>query len=241
MPDFETVLRQRRSVRAFSQRPVPEEVIEQWLEMARHSPSWSNTQPYKIALAQGDVRDALAKELQKKYAAISPLEKAPLWKKLLLGWWKQALPNGDFRPILNYPEDLQHRRVETGKGLYQTLNISRSDIRARREQMARNFCFFDAPVVLFLFSHGKMGAYGALDSGIFLQSLMLSATHLGLDSCAQGALALWKSPVEKHFDIPEPYQLICGLSLGYADPEAPENTYQPAKRQVEELLISRKL
>ena len=64
--------------------------------------------------------------------------------------------------------------------------------------------------------HGDLGTFAALDAGIMLQTLMLSAQSHGLATCAQGALATWGSPVRDEFDIPAGYKLLCGLSMGYA-------------------------
>jgi nitroreductase len=55
-----------------------------------------------------------------------------------------------------------------------------------------------------------------IDAGVYLQTLMLSAQARGLATCAQGALATWAGPVRAAFDIPAPYRLICGVSIGYA-------------------------
>ncbi len=80
-----------------------------------------------------------------------------------------------------------------------------------------------------------MGHLGALDAGIFLQSLMLAATDKGLGTCTQGSLGLWGSPVRERFEIEKDYHLICGLSLGYPDEEHAANQYRPNKRTLEEL------
>lgn len=232
-------LEQRRSVRAFSDQAVAPELIDDLLSSALTSPSWSNTQPYRVAVATGEVLESLRRELGDRFARVAELQRAPLWKKGLAALSGGVLPDGDFKPVLKYPEDLQPRRVATGRGLYQVLGIDRSDHAARDAQMARNFRFFDAPVAMFVFVHEGLGVYSALDAGIFLQSLMLAATDRGLGSCAQGALALWRSPLEQHFDIPRHYKLLVGLSLGYVADD-PVNGYKPDRLSVDELCIGRR-
>lgn len=235
--EFLDVLMSRRSIRAFADTPVTREQVEQLLAKALESPSWSNTQPYKVAVAMGPELEVLRQELSQRFAKASVLQKASLPKKLLALLRGGVLPDGDFKPILKYPKDLQPRRVATGIGLYNVLDIAREDHAARDKQMARNFSFFDAPVALFIFVHEGLGAYSALDAGIFMQSLMLAATDEGLGTCAQGALALWRSPVEQHFAIPKHYKLLCGLSLGY--PLAlPVNSFKPERRSVAEIMLS---
>ena len=234
--DFIETLTQRHSIRSFSERPVPQEVLNALLNQALKSPSWSNTQPYCVAIAQGELRNQLAQELTEKFNRVSKWQAANPLKKLWSLLTNNPLPDGDFKPIIHYPKDLQPRRQATGVGLYQPLGIARDDHQARQEQMAKNFCFFDAPVVLFIFMHKGLGVYSALDSGIFLQSLMLAATNAGLGTCAQGALAAWRSPIEKYFSIPSQYQLLTGLSLGYPSQD-PVNQFQPERRQVAEISL----
>ncbi len=236
--DFNEVLDARRSTRAFTDQPVPEALLDGLLDRAAMaSPSWSNTQPYQVAVATGAVLDDLRGELSRRFERLSRLQKAPAWKKALAALRRDpGLPDGDFRPVVNYPDDLQPRRVATGRALYQRLGIGRADKAARHDQMAANFRFFDAPVALFVFAHQGLDVYSVLDAGIFLQTLMLAATDQGLGSCAQGALGLWRSPLEKHFRIPARYQLLCGLSLGYRA-DATVNTFQPEKLPASALRI----
>ena len=79
-----------------------------------------------------------------------------------------------------------------------------------------------------------------IDTGIMMQSLMLSATSRGLGTCTQATLGMWRSPLEKHFDIPDGYKLVCGLALGYPDMDEPANDYRPRKIGLEELVIPNK-
>lgn len=234
--EFKEVLLSRRSVRAFADTPVSREQVERLLGKALESPSWSNTQPYQVALAMGPELEALRSELSQRFAKLTRLQRASLPAKILAKIRGGVVPDGDFKPILTYPADLQPRRVATGLGLYKLLGIGREDKAARLEQMARNFRFFDAPVAMFIFVHEGLGVYSALDAGIFLQSLMLAAADEGLGSCAQGALALWREPVAAHFALPKHYKLICGLSLGHPL-DTPINRFKPDRRTLDELLL----
>lgn len=78
-----------------------------------------------------------------------------------------------------------------------------------------------------------------VDAGIMMQSLMLSATNKGLGTCAQAALGMWRSPLDKHFDIPKEYKLVCGMALGYPNDEL-INEFHPNKIGLDELLIPKK-
>lgn len=234
------LLASRSSIRAFSDRPVPEDVLARLLDAALEAPSWSNTQPYKIAVAQGQVRDALAEDFCARYDEGQEVLALSKWQKLLqLARLRRARPKSDYWLPHDYPADLQPARRATGFGLYKVLGIERHDMAARSRQMRRNFEFFGAPAVLFLFAHEGLGVYSVLDAGIFLQSLLLAAQAEGLGTCAQGALATWSAPVHQRFDVPASYKLVCGVALGYAK-EDKVNGFRPQHKGRDALLIELK-
>lgn len=226
-----TLIRSRRSVRDFLPDPIPPSVLDAVLADANWAPSWSNTQPYRVAVATGAVRDRIAAQLCDSFDRGMAAQNGGAWAKLKLLVTRRGLPDGDFKTQFDYPEDLQPRRRDTGRGLYQLLGIDRHDIAARDRQMRRNFEFFGAPTALFLFAHKGLHEFSVLDAGIWLQTLMLSAHAHGLATCAQGALATWAGPVRQAFSVPAPYQLTCGVSIGYASSHT-VNQYNPGRGDV---------
>jgi nitroreductase len=238
--EFTDVLNSRRSIRAFSDKKVAQDLIDEILLEALQSPSSSNTQPYKLAIATGDTCQVLGQELLSKYHEINKIQRKPTPLKILSALTSKAMPDGDYKPILGkYPGIFQERRMKLGRAMYSKLEIARGDSQARDEQMARNFTFFDAPAAIFVFVDPGMKFTAFVDAGIMMQSLMLSATNKGLGTCAQGALGMWRSPLDKHFDIPKEYKLVCGLALGYAKDEL-INDFRPSKIGLDELLIPKK-
>ena len=234
--DFSALVHSRRSVRDFLPTPVPQDVLDAILRDANASPSWSNTQPYRLAVASGAVRDQLASELTARFDAGMAAQRAGLMGKLKLLTTKGAMPDGDYKVNFEYPEDLQPQRRATGQGLYDLLGIGRKDHAARTAQMRRNFEFFGAPTALFLFVHSGLREFSVLDAGILAQTLMLSAHARGLGTCAQGALATWAGPVRAAFDVPKDYKLICGMSLGYAS-DHPINGFNPGRATPSNILL----
>lgn len=224
-----TLIRARRSVRAFLPDPIPEALLGEVLADANAAPSWSNTQPYRIAVASGMQTEALRAELCSRFDAGMAAQQGGWLGKLRLLLTRHGLPDGDFVTNFDYPADLQPARRATGHALYELLGIGRHDTAARTAQMRRNFQFFDAPTVIFVFVHAGLREFSVLDAGIYLQTLMLSAEARGLATCAQGALATWAGPVREHFDVPDSYKLICGVSIGYAS-DAPVNQFNPGRR-----------
>lgn len=231
------LVRTRRSARDFRPDPIPEPVLRAVLADASWAPSWSNTQPYRVAVASGALRDELAAKLCGLFDRGMAARNGGLWARLKFVAGRHGAPDGDFSTQFSYPADLQPRRRETGRGLYALLGIAAQDTAARDRQMRRNFEFFGAPTVLFLFAHRGLREFAVLDAGIYLQTLMLSAQAHGLATCAQGALATWASPVKAAFDVPTPYRLVCGVSIGYASSH-PVNTFNPGRADPAGLLVA---
>ena len=226
----------RRSVRDFLPHAIPEALLNKVLADANGAPSWSNTQPYRIAIASGDVRAKISAQLCTLFDLGMAAQNAGVLGKLRMVLTQRGLPDGDFSTQFAYPDDLQPQRRATGAGLYEVLGIGRKDITARNRQMRRNFEFFGAPTAIFLFAHKGLHEFSVLDTGIFLNTLMLSAHANGLATCAQGALATWAGPIRAQFKVPAPYQLICGLSIGYAS-EAQVNNFNPGRSEFKTLLV----
>lgn len=225
-----------RSVRDFVPTPIPQAVLDAVLADANQSPSWSNTQPYRIAVASGAVRDQLAKALTQRFDKGMAAQNGGWLAKARLLLTRDGLPDGDYTVNFEYPADLQPQRRATGHGLYELLGIGRKDHAGRQAQMRRNFEFFGAPTAIFVFVHSGLREFSVLDAGIFTQTLMLSAHAHGLGTCAQGALATWAGPVRAAFVIPPQYKLICGISIGYASAH-PVNQFHPGRCQPSDLLL----
>jgi nitroreductase len=59
---------------------------------------------------------------------------------------------------------------------------------------------------------------------MFLENIMIAARARGLDTCPQAAFTHFHRIIAEHLAIPDERMLVCGMSLGYADPQAPENS-----------------
>ncbi len=91
-------------------------------------------------------------------------------------------------------------------------------------QHGRNYAFFGAPVGL-MFTIDRILELGSwLDYGMFLQAVMVAARGRGLDTCPQAAFTRFHRIIAEHIGMPDSEMLVCGMSLGYADPARIENT-----------------
>ena len=104
-------------------------------------------------------------------------------------------------------------------------------------QHGQNYSFFGAPVGI-MFTIDKVMQQGSwLDYGMFLQTIMLAARARGLHTCAEAAIASFPDVVRRELGIARDSIVICGMALGYADPDAAVNTFRPERIALDEYAV----
>jgi nitroreductase len=101
----------------------------------------------------------------------------------------------------------------------------------------RNFSFFDAPHVAFLFLPEPFGLREAADLGMYAQTLMLAMTAHGLGSCPQTSLGYQTELVREILDIDATNKLLFGISFGYPETDAPVNRCATDRASVADAVI----
>jgi nitroreductase len=237
--DFSSFLAERRSTRDFLSTPVPPELIEKLLTDSLTAPSWSNTRPFKVAVASGEVRDRISVEFLNRWAALSKARNGGALAKMKLLLTRYGLPTSNIRMSKPYVSELKPRAQRIGKELYAVLEVPRGDRIKRDEQWARNYEFFGAPVELFVYIHKSLHIYAASDAGLMMENLMLSAHSMGLGTCAQGAVGIWDDVVRREFEVSKDYRLLCGIAVGYPS-DKPVNSFKAHRISVEDLVLKPK-
>jgi nitroreductase len=199
----------RRSLRAFLPTPVPRPVIEQILAVASRAPSGTNTQPWQVVVLTGEAKASLSRAIRAAYD--DPIERA------------RHVEEYAYYPT-TWRSPYIERRRKVGWDLYGLLGIGKADKQRMHEQHGRNYAFFDAPVGMIFTIDRVMQKGSWLDYGMFLQSIMVAARARGLDPCPQAAFTPFHRLIEDHLQLGPDVMVVCGMSLGYADPSAPENT-----------------
>ena len=205
----DTAITTRRSLRAFLPTPVPRATIEQILDVASRAPSGTNTQPWKVYVLTGAAKTDLSNQVAAAYD--DPAERAKHSEEYAY------YPTEWKAPFID-------RRRKVGWDLYSLLGIAKTDKARMHAQHRRNYEFFDAPVGL-IFTIDRVMQQGSwLDYGMFLQSIMVAARGRGLDTCPQAAFTQFHRVIAAQLGLPADEQVVCGMSLGFADPAAIENT-----------------
>ncbi|MHC4996496.1 MAG: nitroreductase [Planctomycetota bacterium] len=205
----------RASTRAFIDKPVTPETLRQLLDTARWAPSGVNTQPWRVAVATGQTKQRIGDRV------IQALE-------------NEQKPNPDFTYYTTeFPEPYISRQRACGYALYNALGIQREDYDRRKEQWYKNYHSFGAPVSLYILIDGFLQVGSWVDTGMFIQNVMLAARGLGLETCPQASLSEFPDIVREELGINEDKKVICGIAVGYADYDDPVNNYRTEREPVE--------
>lgn len=210
----DTVIRSRKTVRAFRPDPVPRSQLVEIIEVARMAPSNFNTQPWRVHVLAGAAKRALSEAISRVHSAnthppFSPFPQPP-------------------------PPDCAARLNDFGRRFYTTLSIDRSDMAARARQTGRNFLFFDAPVGFIFTIDSALTKHSWLDFGLFLQNLMLAAHARGLATCPQVSFVRYQSVIAEALGLAPEEAVTCGMSLGYADKQAAVNHLGMPREPIEQ-------
>lgn len=218
---------------------MPQEIIDQLLTDSLTAPSWSNTRPFKVAVATDEVKDRISNEFLSRWGVLSKIMRRGIKNKLRLLISRYGLPTSNRSIVKPYVPELKPRAERVGRELYTLFGVARGDREARDKQWAKNYSFFGAPVELFIYIHKSLHIYAASDAGLMMENLILSAHARGLGTCAQGAVNIWDDVVRREFDIPKEYRLLCGMAIGYPS-DSPVNSFKANRIGVEELLFKPK-
>jgi nitroreductase len=197
-------LQARTSVRAYKDTHVPQHVLEEIFALAQRAPSNCNVQPCRAYVVSGAKKEQLKHELLEAVLSGQPA-------------------NPDFEWHVKFHGVHRERQIGSANALYSAMGIERSDKERRQTAMLRNWAFFDAPHAAFFTMEKYLRLIGAVDLGIYAQTLAMLMAERGIASCMQGALGQFPGPARAMFGLTDDVGILFGMSFGYADKEAPAN------------------
>ena len=129
--NFEDVVTSRQSVRGYKKDPVPKELIEEIIDVARRAPSSMNTQPWHVHVVTGEALDEV---------------RTRNMEEMIAG----AKPKRDIHSHDEYEGVHRFRQIAIAKKLFAAMGIAREDKVGRQDWVMRGFRQFDAPVSMVL-------------------------------------------------------------------------------------------
>ena len=215
--DFETVVRERRSIRGYLDKPVPKELIEEILEIAMRAPTSLNTQPWNFYVVAGKVLDKIREGNVERNLAGVPHSR-------------------EFRLGPDYAGAHRERQIGIAKQLFAVMGIERHDKEARMDWVLRGFRQFDAPVsIVITYDKSIQGSDVApFDCGGVVNCLVNTAWSKGL-GCVINSQGIMQSPVvREHAGIADDQVIQTCVAMGWPDPGFPANSVISERKSVAE-------
>ncbi len=210
---LEKLLTHRSSVRAFTSKTIPHQQLEAIFSLAQKSVSNCNVQPWQAMVVSGKTREKLKKGFM----------------QLIMSG---AKPNPDFDWTPRYEGEHRQRQFGSANALYSAMGIEREDKKARQMALVKNWSFFDAPHAVFFCMEKYLGIMGAVDLGVYAQTLSLIMQEQGISSCMQGALGQFPDPVREILKLPDDLGVLFGMSFGFADENADANKARTDRAEI---------
>ncbi len=211
-------IRTRMSIRSYRKDPVPRDVFERIVEIARWSPSYKNTQPWEVVIVSGKKKEALSEML------IELLEKG-------------EPPCPDIPEPEGWPEVNQERIERLYRLRAEKMGIDLTDPEVIKKAKVANFNFYGAPHAIYLYQDSSLPLWSLFDIGLFAQSLMLAAHALGVATVPQAFATDYAKYIKDFLGIPQSKRLVLGISAGYPDQDSPANTLRPDRAALDEILM----
>jgi len=211
-------IKSRKSVRAFTSQKIDRATIEKILNAAKCAPSGVNMQPWKVSVLTGQSKESLSDKMEQAFRdGVKQKMDYAYYPKVFEGVYKE-------------------RRKEMGLLMYSKLGITREDKQRQVDQWALNYRAFNAPVMLIFSIDSSLEQGSYLDYGMFIQTIMIAATDLGLATCPQAALGEYPDIIRKELGLGNNEEIVCGLSLGYEDKAHDVNSFDTSRVELSDFV-----
>jgi nitroreductase len=214
--EFAEIVKARHSYRGFLPKQVDPLKMAEIFELASWAPSNCNVQPWHVHVLSGAACDRMRKKMKHRAAT-------------------DSTGNPDFPWIGKFTGEYRQRQVCSALGLWEHQGVTRDNPEKRAWSWMRNFEFFGAPHIAFLFVTDEFPELTRLvgDVGMYAQTLMLAMTHAGLGCCPQTSVSCYPDTVREELGLESHYKLLMGLSFGYVDPEDSANNFRSERDPLE--------
>ena len=198
--DYEEIAQDRRSIRGYKKDPIPREILEEIIHIAKHAPSSMNTQPWHFHVLTGEPLERIRKGNTEKMMAGSSVDR------------EIKLNHG-------YEGPHRERQIEIAVQLFEAMGIARDDKERRFDWVMRGFRQFDAPVSIVITVDKALAddTIAHFDCGAATYGLVLAAWSKGIGSVINGQGIMQSSVVRENANIPEDQVIMTCVAMGYPD------------------------
>lgn len=214
-------IKTRKSIRAFKPDPVPKEVLTELLDVAKWSPSSTNTQPWEFFILTGEVLDRY------NYFLIEKVRSGEIWKP------REDPDTGFFATPAKGPYAERQRKF-----FKQVLDLLEPEEgKSKMQKWAElSVSAYGAPARIIIVADKSASGWFIFDIGLISQTIALAAQEYGLSTCLLGDAAAFPGELRRIANIPESKRVIIGIAIGYPDWESPLNSLRTDREPIEKLV-----
>ena len=211
--DILEAIKQRRSTRAFLDKPVERQTLEKLLSLATQAPSAINMQPWELVVVSGEERQRLSRLLVKRMRERN-ISCGPGATKTL-------------------PEVFVERQRELLQCILPTLDEGTPF----NDFINEGSCnFYGAPTAIILTVDEAFSSARFTDIGIAVGYLVLAAHGMGLGTCPIGLITAFEDDIREYLNLPEERKVVVGVAVGYRDEASRINRSRSARAPLEQVV-----
>jgi nitroreductase len=213
--DVFSAMENRRSARAYLDKPVSRADVEDILHHAAMAPSAINLQPWEYVIVYGKEKDRLVRRLQKAHAE----------RKISCG-------PGTAIPL---PETFKNRSRRASKAMQP--GVAELGLEFNQFVEQGSCSFYGAPIAIIVTLDRLFPKIRYLDVGLGVAYLLLAAQAKGLATCPIGLITAYAEEIADVLAISENKEIILGVALGYADPQSPINQFKTERENLDAIRV----
>lgn len=210
-------MRERRSIRGFTDQPVTRQMLEEIIALANRAPSSMNTQPWHLHVVTGEPLERIRQGNSERMQSGIP-------------------PQREIRDHGAYAGVHRERQIEIAVQLFEAMGIERHDKEKRQDWVMRGFRQFDAPVSIVVCHDRSLednGTIAHFDLGAVTYGLVLAAWSKGLGAVINGQGIMQSPVVREHAGIPDDQVILTCVAMGWPDETFEANAVKSRRRPVE--------
>jgi len=216
-PTYDEVVKGRRSIRGYLDKPVPRTLIEEVIALAMRAPSSMNTQPWNFTVVTGEPLDRIRAGNTERNLAGVPHSR-------------------EFRTGGAFAGPHRERQIGVAKQLFSAMGIAREDQAMRHDWVMRGFRQFDAPVCVIVTYDRDLADSDdtPFDCGAVTNALVNAAWSRGLGAVINSQGIMQSPVVREHAGIPDHQVIMKSVALGWPDHSFPANAVVSERKSVQD-------
>jgi len=213
--DLLKLIKQRKSIRAFTKEVPPRRLILECLEAASWAPNPTSQQPWQFIVLTGDSLKKVSEIIMETYSGAADKTAT------------QLIENSENARIL------EQRKKENFSEMLGFLKENNTDMTSLGEG---NFNFHRAPLAIIFATYPYKDQNYLKSTVSAVQTFMLAATSHGLGTCWANAVSICQDTIKKELGLQDELILVDGVSVGYPDPKASINKVPRHRLPIEQVV-----